>query len=88
MLPVKGHVTKRQIDTGSQVNIFPFKELEKTVEGNSQINGCTHNLLSLAEDEQTVRGTVKLPVKPKAHVKHDLTIQIVETNQPGLLGLA
>ena len=75
---------KRQIDTGSQVNIFPFKELKKTVEGNSQINGCTHNQLSLAED---VCGTVKLPVRPKAHVKHDVTIQIVETNQPGLLGL-
>lgn len=32
MLPVKGHVTKLKVDTGSQVNIMPFKELKKIVE--------------------------------------------------------
>ena len=26
MLPVQGHITKLKIDTGSQVNIMPFKD--------------------------------------------------------------
>lgn len=71
----------------SQVNILPFKELKKIVGGNSQINACTHNLLSVTEDEPTVRCTVKLPVKSKADVEHDRTIPIVKINQPGLFGL-
>ena len=29
MLPVKGHITRLKIDTGSQGNIMPFKDLKK-----------------------------------------------------------
>ena len=46
MLPVKGHITKLKIDTGSQVNIMPFKDLRKIVGSNPQINACTHNLVT------------------------------------------
>ena len=86
MLPVKGHITKLKIVTGSQVNIMPFKDL-KIVGSNPQINACTHNLVSYSEDKLTVLGTAKLPVKPKTNLEHDLTFHIVEKNQPGLLGL-
>lgn len=64
-LPVKGHITKLKIDTGSQVNIMPFKDLKKIVGSNPQINACTHNLVSYSEDKLTVLGTAKLPVKSK-----------------------
>ena len=87
MLPVKGHITKLKIDTGSQVNIMPFKDLKKIVGSNPQINACTHSLVSYSEDKLTVLGTATLPVKSKTDVEHELTFHIVETNQPGLLGL-
>ena len=87
MLPVKGCITKLKIDTGSQVNIMPFKDLKKIVGSNPQINACTHNLVSFSEDKLTVLGTAKLPVKSKANIEHELTFHIAETNQPGLLGL-
>ena len=88
MLPVQGHITKLKIDTGSQVNIMPFKDHHwKIVGSNPQINACTHNLVSYSEDKLTVLGTVKLQVTSKADVEYELTFHIVETNQPGLLGL-
>ena len=37
------------------------------------INACTHNLASYSEDKLTVLGTVKLPVKFKTDVKHEVT---------------
>ena len=83
MLPVKGHITKLKIDTGSQVNIMP---LNKIVGNNPQINACTQNLVSYSEDKLTVLGTAKLPVKSKTDVEDELTFHIVETNQPGPLG--
>ncbi|PFX21908.1 Transposon Ty3-I Gag-Pol polyprotein [Stylophora pistillata] len=85
-LPVKGHITKLKIDTGSQVNIMLFKDLKKIVGSNPQINACTHNLVSYSEDKLTVLGTIKLPVKSKTDVEQELTFHIVETNQPGVLG--
>ena len=87
MLPVKGHITRLKIDTGSQVNIMPLKDLKKIVGSNPQINTCNHNLVSYSEDKLTVLGTAKLPVKSKTDVEQELTFHIVETNQPGLLGL-
>lgn len=87
MLPVKGHITKLKIDTGSQVNIMPLKDLNKIVRSNPQINACTHNLVSYSEVKLTVLGTARLPVQSKTDVEHELTFHMVETNQPGLLGL-
>lgn len=87
ILPVQGHITKLKIDTGSQVNIMPFKDLKKIVGSNPQINACTHNLFSYSEDKLTVLGTAKLPVTSKTDVEHELTFHLVETNQLGLLGL-
>ena len=66
---------------------MPFKDLKKIVGSNPQINACTHNLVSYSEDKLTVLGTATLPVKSKTDVEHELTFHIVETNQPGLLGL-
>ena len=66
---------------------MPFKYLKKIVGSNLQINACTHNLVSYSEDKLTVLGTAKLPVKSKTDVEHELIFHIVETNQPGLLGL-
>ena len=86
MLPVKGHITKLKIDTGSQVNIMPLKDLNKIVGSNPQINACTQNLVSYSEDKLTILGTAKLPVKSKTDVEDELTFHIAETNQPGLLG--
>ena len=40
MLPVKGHITKLKVDTGSQVNIMLFKEEDKVVESKPQINAA------------------------------------------------
>jgi len=87
MLPVKGPITKLKIDTRSQVTIMPLKDLKKIVGSNRQINACTHNLVSYSEDKLTVLSTAKLPVKSQANVDQELTFYIVETNQPGLLGL-
>ena len=79
---MKGHITERKIDTGSQVNIMPFKDLKKIVGSNPQRNACTHNLVSYSEGKLTVRGTARLQVKSKPDVAHELTLHIVE-----LLGL-
>ena len=87
LLLVKGHITKLKIDRGSQVNIMPFKDLKKIVGSNLQINACTHNLVSYSKDKLTVLSTAKLSVKSKTNVEHELAFHIVETNQPGLLGL-
>ena len=65
MLPVKGHITKLKIDTGSQVNIMPFKDLKKIVGRDPQINARTHNLVSYSKDKLTVLGMATLPVKSK-----------------------
>ena len=48
---------------------------------------CTHKLVSYSEDKLTVLGTARLPVKYKANAELELTFHIVDTNQPGLLGL-
>ena len=50
---------------------------------------CTHKLhvVSYSENMLTVLGTVKLPMKYNAKVEKELTFHIVDTNQPGLLGL-
>ena len=64
-----------------------FKDLKKIVGSNPQINACTHNLVSYSEDNLTVLGTAKLPVKSKTDVEHELTFHTVETNHLGLLGL-
>ena len=63
---------------------MPFKYVKKIVGSNLQINAHTHNLVSYSEDNLTVLGTAKLPVKSKTDVEHEL---IVETNQPELSGL-
>ena len=48
---------------------------------------CTHKLVSYSDDKLTVLGTAKLPVEYKANVEKELMFHIVDTNQPGLLGL-
>ena len=45
---------------------------------------CNHKLVSYPRDNLTVLGTVKLPAK--SDVDQELTFDVVETNQPGLLG--
>ena len=48
---------------------------------------CKQKLVSYSEDILKVLGMLKLPVKSKSDVEQELTFQVVETNQPGLLGL-
>lgn len=64
-------VTSERTYRKSEDRHRPFKELKKIVGGNSQINACTHNQLSLSEDKVTVLGTFKLPVKSKADVEYE-----------------
>ena len=87
MLPVQGHVTRLKLDTGSQVNILPVKELKKIIGSNTCMDPCTHKLVSYSDSKLTVLGTARLPVECKANVEKELTFHIVDTNQPGLLGL-
>ena len=87
MLPVQGHVTRLKLDTGSQVNILPVRELKKIIGSNPCMDPCTHKLVSYSDEKLTVLGTAKLPVEYKANVKKELMFHIVDTNQSGLLGL-
>ena len=87
MLPVQGHVTRLKLDTGSQVNILPVRELKKIIGSNPCMDPCTHKLVSYSDDKLTVLGTAKRPVEYKANVEKEHTFHIVDTNQPGLLGL-
>ena len=87
MLPVQGHVTRLKLDTGSQVNILPVRELKKIIGSNPCMDPCTHKLVSYSDNKLTVLGTAKLPVEYKANVEKELMFHIVDTNQPGLLGL-
>ena len=76
-----------KVDTGSQVNIMPRTELKKIEGGNPQMDLCKQKLVSYSEDKLKVLGIIKLPVKSKSDVEQELTCDVVETNQPGLLGL-
>ena len=62
-------------------------DLKKIVGSNLQIDAYTHNLVSYSEGKLTVLGAAKLKVKSKTDVEHELTLHIMVTNQPGLLGL-
>ena len=64
-----------------------LKELSKIAGSSPHMETCTHKLVSYSDDKLSVLGTVKLPVKSNAGVEQELTFHIVETNQPGLLGL-
>lgn len=83
MLPVQGHVTRLKLDTGSQVNILPVRELKKIIGSNPCMDPCTHKLVSYSDNKLTVLGTAKLPVEYKANVEKELMFHIVDTNQPG-----
>ncbi|XP_068696993.1 uncharacterized protein [Montipora foliosa] len=76
-----------KLDTGSQVNILPVRELKKIIGSNPCMDPCTHKLVSYSDNKLTVLGTAKLPVEYKANVEKELMFHIVDTNQPGLLGL-
>ena len=75
------------MDTGSQVSITPRTELKKIEGDNPQMDLCKQKLVSYSEDKLKVLGIIKLPVKSKSDVEQELTFHVVETNQPGLLGL-
>ena len=87
MLPVQGRITRLKLDTGSQVNILPVEHLQKIIGSNPCRDPCTHRLVSSSDDKLTVLGTTRLPVECKANVEKEFTFHIVDTNQPGLLGL-
>ena len=75
------------LDTGSEVNILPVRELKKIIGSSPYMDPCTRKLVSYSDDKLTVLGTARLPVECKANVEKELTFHIVDTNQPGLLGL-
>ena len=76
-----------KVDTGSQLNIMPLKELKKIEGDNPQMDLCKQKMVSYSEDKLKVLVIIKLPVKSKSDVEQELTFHVVETNQPGLLGL-
>ena len=76
-----------KVDTDSEVNIMPQKELKEIEGDNPQMDLCNQKLASYWKDNLEVLGITKLPVKSKSDVEQDLTLHTVETNQPGLLGL-
>ena len=76
MLPVQGHVTRLKLDTGSQVNILPVRELKKIIGSNPCMDPCTHKLVSYSDDKLTVLGTAKLLVEYKANVEKELMFHI------------
>ena len=79
-----------KVNTGSQLNTMPLKEVKKIEGDNPQMDLCRQKLVSYSEDTRNklkVLGIVKLPVKSKSDVEKELTCHVVETNQPGLLGL-
>ena len=67
-LPIQRHTTKLKVDTGSQVNIMPLKELRKIAGSSPHMETCTPKLVSYSDDKLSVLGTVKLPVKSNAGV--------------------
>ena len=87
MLPVQGRIKRLKLDTGSQVDILSVKHLQKIIGSNPCMDPCTHKLVSCSDDKVTVLGTTRLPVECKANVEKEFTFHIVDTNQPGLLGL-
>ena len=64
-LPVQGHLTRLKVETDSQVNIIPLKELKKITGDNPHIAPCNHKLVNYSENSLTVLGTAKLHVKSK-----------------------
>ena len=86
-LPVQGHLTRLKVDTGSQVNIIPLKELKKIAGDNPHIDPCNQILVSYSENKLKFLGTGGLYVKSKLDADQELTFHVVETNQPGLLEL-
>ena len=66
---------------------MPLTKLKKIEGDNPQMDQCKQKLVSYSEDILKVLGMLKLPVKSKSDVEQELTFQVVETNQPGLLGL-
>ena len=78
-LPIQRHTTKLKVDTGSQVNIMPLKELRKIAGSSPHMETCTPKLVSYSDDKLSVLGTVKLPVKSNAGVEQELAFDIVET---------
>ena len=76
-----------KVDTGSQLNIMPLKELKKIEGDNPQMDLCKQKLVSYSEDKLKVLVIIKLPVKSKSDVEQELKFHVMETNQPGLLGL-
>jgi len=67
-LPIQGYTAKLKVDTGSQVNIMPIKELRKIAGSSPHMETCTHKLVSYSDDKLSVLGTVKLLVKSNAGV--------------------
>ena len=86
-LSVQGHLVRLKVDTDSEVNIMPQKELKEIEGDNPQIHLCNQKLARYSEDNLKVLGIIKLPVKSKLDFEQELTVHAVETNQPGLLGL-
>ena len=60
-----------KVDTGSQLNIMPLKELKKIEGDNPQMDLCKQKLVSYSEDKLKVLVIIKLPVKSKSDVEQE-----------------
>ena len=78
--------TKLKVDTGSQVNILNINQL-KRIAPKPSIKESTHKLISYTGNNLAVLGSIELCVESEANQSRNLTFYIVDTDQPGLLGL-
>ncbi|CAB4034022.1 Hypothetical predicted protein [Paramuricea clavata] len=74
--------TKLKVDTDSQVNILNINQLKK-IKPQPSLKESTHKLFS----NTAVLGTTGLCVESETNQSRNLTFYVVDTNQPGLLGL-
>jgi hypothetical protein len=78
--------TKLKVDTGLQVNILNLNQLEK-IKSQPSLKESTHKLISCTGNNLAVLGTTELCVESEINQSRNLTFYVVDTNQPGLLGL-
>ena len=77
---------KLKVDTGSQVNILNFNQLKK-ITPQPSLRKSTHILISYTGNNLAVLGNTELCVESASNQSRNLTFYILETDQPGLLGL-
>ena len=77
---------KLKVDTGSQVKILNLNQLKK-ITPQPRLKKSTHKLISYTGNNLALLGSTELCVESESNQSRNLTFYIVDTDQPGLLGL-